>query len=56
MACVALAAIELGDEREETIRGRVQMPPELRDVGLECFEGTMLGRADRGVERGDFER
>src|SRR6185369_1218220 len=49
---VALRAIELGDEREEAKRGRVQVAPELGDPRFELLEDVLLAGVGREVEGG----
>ena len=45
---VALVAIELGDEREEAISCRVQVTPELGDLGFEALEGFRRRAGESG--------
>ena len=48
---VCLAAIELGDHREEAIRGGVQVSPELGDLRFECVEFAPAAEVGFAIKR-----
>jgi hypothetical protein len=48
---VRFLAIELGDQLQEAIGRRVEVPPELGDLGFESVEGGVARRAERSCGR-----